>query len=215
MSAAVRAVFAIFCFSVCAHAQTRTLAVYSDSAQHLDSSAMHALQVELQRVLAPAGIEPISLQTGAKNTELPEVQLAVVGTFQGDCSVESLLEQSARAVQTRTLAESSVSSGHVLPYFRVDCARIIRTLSPALRPLNVPMRENILGRALARAIAHEIYHILAQTTGHEESGIAKASLSMSDLFSSQFDFTPESLRRMQAPPSPKISKEVLAVLTRR
>jgi hypothetical protein len=77
------------------------------------------------------------------------------------------------------------------------------------------MRERILGRAMARAIAHEMYHIFAQTTGHESSGIAKASLSLSDLSSAEFDFSPESLRRMQAPPSPKLSKDVLAVLTRR
>ena len=215
MSAAVRVVFAIFCFSVCAQAQTRTLAVYSDSDRHLDSSVAHALQTELQRVMTPADIEIVSLQSGSKRAELPEVQLAVVGTFQGDCSVETLPDQRGRAVQSRTLAESSVSNGRVLPYFRVDCAGIIRTLSPVLRPLSVPMRESILGRALARTIAHEIYHILAQTTGHDKSGIAKASLSLSDLFSSQFDFNPESLRRMEAPPSPRISKDVLTVLTRR
>jgi hypothetical protein len=215
MSAAVRVVFAIFCFSVCAYAQTRTLAVYSDAAQHLDSSATHALQTELQRVLAPAGIETISLQSGPKRAELPEVQLAVVGTFQGDCSVEALPNKSGRVIRTTTLAESSVSNGRVLPYFRVDCDQVIRTLTPALRPLSVPMREAILGRALARTIAHEIYHILGQTTGHDKSGIAKASLSLSDLFSSQFDFNPESLRRMQSPASPKPSKDVLAVLTRR
>jgi len=215
MSAAWRAVFAIFCFSVCAHAQTRTLAVYSGPARHLDSSAMHILQIELQRVLAPAGIDVTWIQPGLDKSEHPEVQLAVVGNFEGDCSVENLPDQQGRSIQTRTLAESSVSSGHVLPYFRVDCTHIIRTLSPGLRSLNVPMREGILGRALARAIAHELYHILAQTTGHENSGIAKASLSMSDLFSTKFDFNSESLRRMQAPPSPKFSRDVLAVLTRR
>jgi len=215
MSAAVRVVFAIFCFSVCAQAQTRTLAVYSDSARRLDGSVAHALQTELQRVMSPAGIEIVSLQSGASSDDLPEVQLAVVGTFQGDCSVETLPDQPGRTIQTRTMAESSVSGGRVLPYFRVDCTRIIRTLAPSLRPLSVPMREGILGRALARAIAHEIYHILAQTTGHDKSGIAKASLSLSDLFSSKFDFNPESLRRMQTPPSPKTSRDVLAVLTRR
>jgi hypothetical protein len=211
MSAVRRAVFAIFCFSVCAHAQTRTLAVYSGPAQHLESSTMHALQIELQRVLTPAGIDMTWVQSGLQ----PEVQLAVVGTFEGDCSVINIPDQAARAIHTSTLAESSVSNGHVLPYFRVDCAHIIRTLSPVLRPLNVPMRERILGRALARAIAHEMYHIVAQTTGHEKSGIAKASLSLSDLSSSEFNFSPESLRQMQAPPSPKLSRDVLAVLTRR
>src|SRR6185436_19629006 len=98
---------------------------------------------------------------------------------------------------------TSVSSGHVLPYFRVDCNQVIRTLSLALRSVSVPMREYILGRPLARAIAHEIYHIVAQTTDHERSGIAKAALTLSDLSSTSFNFSSETLRRMAAPPSPK------------
>ena len=215
MSAARRAVFAIFCFSVCAHAQTRTLAVYSGPTQHLESSALHSLQTELQRVLTPAGINMTWVQAGPAEQNVPEVQLSVVGAFDGDCSVNRLPDLSGRAIQTRTLADSSVSSEHVLPYFRVDCARIIRTLSPALRSLSVPMRETILGRALARAIAHEIYHIVGQTTGHEKSGIAKASLSLADLYSVKFDFNAESLRRMQAPISPTLSRNALAVLISR
>jgi hypothetical protein len=215
MSAARRAVFAIFCFSVCAHAQTRTLAVYSGPGQRLESSAVHALQTELQRVMTPADIEVTWVPSAPDKRESPEFQLAVVGTFDGDCSVENLPEQPGRTVRDVKLAESSVSNGRVFPFFRVDCDHIIQTLSPDLRSLSVPMRENILGRALARAIAHEIYHILGQTTGHEKSGIAKASLSRSDLYSAKFDFNSESLLRMQARPSRKLSRDVLAVLTSR
>jgi hypothetical protein len=215
MSAARRAVFAIFCFCVCAHAQTRTLAVYSDSSRHPDSSALQALQTELQRILIPAAIDATWIQPSKDKQANPEVQLAVVGTFDGDCSVENLPQLQGRAIQTRTLAESSISSGHVLPFFRVDCDQVIRSLSPALRSVSVPMRERILGRALARTIAHEIYHILAQTTDHERTGIAKAVLTLSDLYSTRFDFSSESLRRMAAPPSANPSRDALAVLTRR
>lgn len=189
--------------------------MYSGPTQHLESSALHSLQTELQRVLTPAGINMTWVQAGPAEQNVPEVQLSVVGAFDGDCSVNRLPDLSGRAIQTRTLADSSVSSEHVLPYFRVDCARIIRTLSPALRSLSVPMRETILGRALARAIAHEIYHIVGQTTGHENSGIAKASLSLADLYSVKFDFNAESLRRMQAPISPTLSRNALAVLISR
>src|SRR3954467_5101844 len=105
MSAVRRAVFTIFCFSVCAQAQTRTLAVYSNPPQHLESSTLHALQVELQRVLTPAGMDMIWVQSALQ----PEAQLAVVGSFEGDCSVETLPDQAVRAIHTRTLADSSVS----------------------------------------------------------------------------------------------------------
>ena len=37
---------------------------------------------------------------------------------------------------------------------------------PTLESLSVPLRHSVFGRALARVMAHEIYHILAHTTEH-------------------------------------------------
>ena len=79
-----------------------------------------------------------------------------------------------------------------------DCAHVIRMLNPLLQPLSVPMRESILGRALARVIAHEIYHIVADTTEHEEAGLAKAQLSARELAADRFDLSPASLQRIRA-----------------
>ena len=197
MLAARSALFAILCFSICATAQTRTLDVYPGPANGLDSISVNSLELELKRLLAPAGILPTWRKASDKAAgNLDETERLVVGTFQGNCSVETL-PSSATAGRTRILADTSVSNNRILPYFRVDCARVIRTLTPTLQPLNVPIREAILGRALARVIAHEIYHILAQTADHQDFGVAKAQLSLADLTALQFDLSPASLRRMQ------------------
>ena len=45
---------------------------------------------------------------------------------------------------------------------------------------------------MARLLAHEFYHILAQTDDHAPSGIAKARFSTADLLADHFDF--ETLR---------------------
>lgn len=201
MLAARSALFAILCFSICATAQTRTLHVYPGAASGLDSVTTNSLELELKRVLTPAGIVPAWVKTSGKADGNVEMERLVVGTFEGNCSVENL-PSSAAPVRTRTLADTSVSNNRILPYFRVDCARVIRTLAPTLQPLSVPFREAILGRALARVIAHEIYHILAETADHQDFGVAKAQLSLADLTAVRFDLSPASLRRMQPPDLP-------------
>jgi hypothetical protein len=199
MLAARFAVIAMFCFSICATAQTRTLAVYPGDAAGLDSLSKHAITLELQRVLAPAGLD-LEWRTPAEDgKQRQDAGRLVVGSFDGNCSVETLPHSPATPMgQTGVLAETAVSNNRILPYFRVDCTRIIRTLAPTLGHLSVPFRSEVFGRAVARVIAHEIYHILAQTADHEASGLAKSQLSREELISSRFDLSPASLRRMQA-----------------
>ncbi|HLH32228.1 MAG TPA: hypothetical protein VKY31_13575, partial [Terriglobia bacterium] len=54
----------------------------------------------------------------------------------------------------------------------------------------------LFGRAMARVMAHEIYHVLAAATDHAGSGIAKPSLSFEDLVSDRFAFDGSSLDRI-------------------
>lgn len=197
MSAAPFAVFAMLCFSICATAQTRTLEVYLGEAHGLDSRAAHSLQSELERVLAPAEIKPAWRSELTEENEFgEEIQVPlVVGSFRGDCSVDAMANLGT--IPARTLAESAVSDGRILPYFQLDCTRILRTLAPTLQHLSVPFRAEIFGRALARVMAHEIYHILSQTKDHDTSGLAKSQLSLEDLTSRHLDLSPSSLDRMR------------------
>ena len=54
----------------------------------------------------------------------------------------------------------------------------------------------VLGRALARVAAHEIYHIVAQTPEHEKSGLAKANLSSQELTANRLELDALSIARM-------------------
>jgi hypothetical protein len=212
MSARWLVLLGILALPVCAQAQTRTLAVYAEDMRRLDSTVSQSLQVELQRVLAPAGIE-MTMREGQRSGD--EFQLLVVGSFDGNCSIDKFPAAHTVSLRAGPLADTSISGGHVLPYFRVDCNRVIETLAPALQTLAVSMRNACLGRALARVIAHEIYHIVAQTIDHQESGIAKAALSLKDLTSLQFDLNAASLHRMQPLNVPVVPKGALAVVTAR
>jgi hypothetical protein len=55
----------------------------------------------------------------------------------------------------------------------------------------------VLGRALARVIAHELYHIITGTTDHHATGVAKAAFSARDLTDARFEFDNSSISRMR------------------
>lgn len=200
MSATLRAILLMSCLTVCAHGQTRRLAVSSKQAHTLDRVSATALRRELQRLLIPAGID-VTWESANKTVPGGDFELVVVGSFEGNCSVADLSHDSMIRPRPHPLGDSPMSSdGRVLPFFRVDCERIVRMLTPALEPLDVPLRNVMFGRAMARVIAHEIYHFLSQVTVHDESGVAKASFSLADLTAGRFDFDSVSLKRME--PSP-------------
>jgi hypothetical protein len=159
------------------------LGVYFAHAQGLDPVSAETARREVQRLLAPAGVELVWNQGDR------DVARAIVASFQGSCSLETVVPNPSGEAQGIALAESSVSSsGRVLPYFQVNCNRLIRTLTPALQPLSLSLRRVIFGRALGRVMAHEVYHILSQRKDHDSSGVAKASFTLEDLTARQFGF---------------------------
>ena len=210
MSAITRAALLVMCLSLPAGAQIRTLALYAGQTNGLDADSLASAQNELQNLLAPTGVELIWKDLAQRKAG-EEFDQVVVGSFDGSCSEADLPAGSINVTETAvSLADSSVSNGRVLPFFRVDCRYLIRMLAPALRPLNSNQRHIALGRALARVMAHEIYHIMGQTTTHQDRGIAKASLSVRDLTAERFEFDVWSVAQMRPLPAPVGDSSVLA-----
>jgi hypothetical protein len=188
-------ILTMFCLSVCAHAQTRSLTIHPNHLEGLDSLTRHSLDIELKRLMLPAGIV-VSVENEKQRGEMPPIaEHLIVGSFAGSCSVEAMPELADS--RGSVLGEAAVSDGKVLPYFTINCPRVLRLLSPVIRPLNRSFRGNLLGRALARVIAHELFHILAQTGEHDHTGIAQSKLTFQDLLSDKFDLSPTSLERIQ------------------
>ena len=191
----LRAMALVLFVSVCAHSQARTLGLYSNTPQGLDAEADAAMRSEVQRLLAPADINVVWKDSGSRNAA-EDFELVVVASLQGSCSAvpPPLVSMSA------ALADTSISDGHILPFFRVDCARVTQMLGARVEPA-------VLGRALARVMAHEIYHIVARTTHHHDTGVAKAVFSVRDLTTPRFEFDPWSLDRMQPPAFARVSED--------
>jgi hypothetical protein len=183
----LRAASLVLCLSVCAQAQTRTLALYLDSPRGLDAASSAAMRGELQRLLTPAGLE-ITWKRMSDRKAGENFDLVAVTSFAGLCTVDK--RSGPVTASAVSLADTSISDGHILPFFRVDCTRLIAMLGSQVEPAT-------FGRALARVAAHEIYHIVAQTTEHQERGVAKATFSLRDLTSTRFDLDIWSIERMR------------------
>src|ERR1035438_10590065 len=71
-------------------------------------------------------------------------------------------------------------------------------LQAGLLTLPADDREGKYGRALGRVLAHELYHIFANTMRHGSVGVAKESYSVLDLLSDDFQFQAKETKMLQS-----------------
>jgi hypothetical protein len=98
------------------------------------------------------------------------------------------------------LAATNVTDGRVLPFAAVNCAALTRSLASVLSQTAAAQRDYYYGRAMARVIAHELYHILMQTPDHSRNGVSRSCFSTADLVSERFEFEGAVLAEMRRRP---------------
>jgi len=148
------------------------------------AAVIEAIQSELQDIMAPIGLhfEWRSLKN-VRGNEVA-VELAVV-SFRGRCDVDGLV---ARGGTPGPLVWTHVSDGVILPFSDIDCDRL-REFTQKEMLQNVPTnREQVFGRAIGRVLAHELYHIFANTEKHGSCGVGKSSYNVRELLSEDFQF---------------------------
>jgi len=171
---------------VSAQTSTRTaaIALYTSFQQQPTAAVRMALQDELESIMSPLGMRFEWRELHGESTgATPE--LAVV-TFKGRCSVAGL--SPAGSFDGTALGWTHIADGEILPFSDVDCDQIRGFLQHSLLHMTTTGREEVFGRALARILAHELYHIFADTTRHGSCGIAKEAYTVHDLLSANFRF---------------------------
>jgi hypothetical protein len=157
------------------------------------AAVMSSLRDELADIMRPTGIrfEWRPLPT----VELGQVatQLAVV-SFKGRCDLSGINPLLYRA---GVLGITHVSEGVIIPFTDIDCDAIRNLIQRDLLLERAGRRESIYGRAIARVLAHELYHILANTAKHGSCGLGKSSFSANDLLAGSFHFEPGTMFAVQ------------------
>ena len=159
------------------------IALYTHFQQEPPQEVLDALQEEVETIMAPIGLRfDWRRLDGVRGNEV-SAELAVVNV-KGRCDVAGLLN---RSKVEGALGFTHVSDGQILPFTEVNCDRVRNFVQAELLTFGVDDREAAYGRALGRVLAHELYHVFANTMRHG-SGVAKESYSVHDLLCEDFQF---------------------------
>jgi hypothetical protein len=141
------------------------------------------MQDELAIIMTPAQVQ-FDWHSLADARGRISSRLAVIH-FKGACDIADLRPD---AGYPGPLGWTHVTDGEILPFIDVNCEGIRLFLQHDLIAVPAAEREEAFGRAVARVMAHELYHLLANTQAHRDSGIGKATYSVGDLLSKMFQF---------------------------
>jgi hypothetical protein len=204
MSAQFRAIVSLsFVFACAAFAESpggagvSPVLVYLETGSNADSASLPFMRRETETLLRTAGYHVEWRDAGGTREPDTRADLVVV-RLAGSCTAP--VGQNAAAASPdglQRLATTPVVDGRILPFSQVDCAALTRVLAASLTDEAPARRTYLYGRAMGRLVAHELYHILGQTTEHSRSGVGKSCFSLGDLTAEVFEFEPGALARLR------------------
>jgi hypothetical protein len=177
------------------------LAVYLKTSPLQPSLPLQWMQRELSQIMLHAGFA-IEWRDARSPQGYGEIANLAVVELRGVCGLRANSDPPAEAVQDgEPLASTPVMSGHILPFSTVNCDAVSRLLAPALDIDSGAHADFVYGRAMARIIAHELYHVLSGRNEHDHAGIAKAGFTLRDLLNDRFEFEAATLARLKPAPT--------------
>ncbi|MFN7995869.1 MAG: hypothetical protein U0Q18_19815 [Bryobacteraceae bacterium] len=148
------------------------------------------MKSEAAGLLEPAGVNLewrlLEANTGHESSHRP-----VVVRFTGTCASGTGMDAPPTQHNgTTILGTTAVVSGAVLPYSEVKCDAVRQFLPENQLPGNRHDRDLVLGKALGRILAHELYHALLRTKHHAHAVVAGAVQTPTDLRRDTLAFSP-------------------------
>jgi hypothetical protein len=170
--------------------------LYVDFQQDAPPAVVDAIKREVNALMAPAGLRFDWRPLADFKPERVSVAVAVAH-FESRCDLAGL---QMRGNAKGSLGWTEISDGTILPFMHVDCERTRTFLQSRLLGHRAEDRESIFGRALGRVLAHELYHVFAETARHAEQGAAKEEYTVADLVAPAFSFHEKQTRALRASP---------------
>jgi hypothetical protein len=158
------------------------------------SRAIGEMQREIDRLYRDVDV-PISWHEVSGYQSTGETPRIVFIRFSGAC--RPLRMPPMRPVAGIALAGVSRVDGRMLPLINVDCDRVARYLWPAMTGAERASGDIAFGRALARVVAHELYHCLTGTAKHSRSALFRADISARALLAAEMDFGADEVARLR------------------
>jgi hypothetical protein len=161
--------------------------------------ALGAMRREVASLTKSSGFD---LQWRSLNGPRAEETFAdlMVVKFHGKCNMDGiqlLFNELGLEGEGGALGSTKTANGQVLPFSELDCGHIRRSIAALTVGCSKEERESLLGRAMGRVLAHELFHVFANTTDHGLEGVTKTTYSRKDLLADGFAFNPQDARRIQ------------------
>jgi hypothetical protein len=170
------------------------IALYTQFEQAPPPGVLQAVQEEVESIMAPIGLRLEWRDLGKTDEHEVSAELAVI-TFKGRCDAAGPTRHNR---VEGALGWTHVSDGQVLPFTDISCDRVRQFTQSGLLVFRAEERAAKYGRALGRVLAHELFHIFANTTRHGSIGVAKESYNTQDLLTDDFQFQTKESRMLQA-----------------
>lgn len=154
-----------------------TLAILLDAEPALAPDTRAELEAELGALLAPAGVRLV-VQDLAPINRLGAVSGVVNVYLHGAGPVEV---GRGGVFVSGSLGWVTQNDGLVRPFIHVDAIAVATHIGPSFLRGQAAWARNLLGRALARVVMHEMLHWLTQSAEHGEGLLFRPSVSPSTL----------------------------------
>ncbi len=170
-----------------------TLAVYHDG--DFERPALDAMRAETSALLREAGSNLIWKDASLPASNSIAAERLIVVRLNGACEYHPW---GFGHLARKAYASVHEQHGVILPFVDVDCGKVLSSVSRLLC-FEAPARAQLLfGQALGRVVAHELYHILAQTNLHTAVGVTKASLSPEELIRDPLKFDEQAIKAIKS-----------------
>jgi hypothetical protein len=154
-----------------------------------------ALEREVEAAIAPSAVEIVWPKSLAHAVS---VRLAVI-RLRGACRADAPVLPSVRIpLSSEALGSTEVVEGKVLPFADIHCDAVRKLIDSDLQAAPTAGRDEMLGRALGRVAAHELYHMLARTRRHGREGLARPAQTSAELLAPRETFTEADQRKLAA-----------------
>lgn len=176
------------------------LVVYLSAAPAQPHRPLDYMKLELGRLMTAAGVHVEWRDARSSRHETINGDLVLV-ELRGTCGIPTgSAPPDPGSMKSTSFATTSVSEGRVLPFSTVQCDNLTAALAGPLTTELGARRDYLYGRAMARVLAHELYHVLLRTGNHAHSGIARTSFTAVDLLTERFDFEQTTLAKLRRRP---------------
>jgi hypothetical protein len=160
------------------------ITVVVDSENPLDSRVFEEMQRETNRLLAKT-VQRVEFKERREIQPGVDVADLTLVKFRGNCR---MTVETVYLDERGPLAFAHVADGDVLPFAEVLCDRVRKAARSAMHGGDFAKGQELMGRAMARVLAHELWHVKTNSKGHQKAGVARHALSGKQLIGERLEF---------------------------